>query len=97
MNKPGATQLATIATSQLTTIAGGVMDPIYRLPAPSSPNGRCLWPSYPPAPRPSSPPWAPAWPSPFGLPIEFPVHRIMPGVRSGILGQGRPTHPYYGV
>jgi hypothetical protein len=97
MNKPGTTQLPTIATSQLTTIAGGVMAPIYRLPDPGCTPGIRRPPSYPPAPRPSTPPWAPYWPSRSGLQSPTPCHPGMPGIESGFPGQGQPTHHYYGV
>lgn len=96
MNKPGATQLTTISTSQLTTIAGGVMDPIYRLPNPSNSHGGWSPPSYPPTQRPSTPPWAPFWPSHSGPPSSIPCHPVMPRF-GGLLDQGQPTHQYYGV
>ena len=95
MNKPGTTQLATIETSQLTTITGGVINPIYRLPTPSNPNGGCVPPSYPPAPRPSPNPWAPGWSYPY--PSRLPIYHNLPGVPYGCPDLGRPTHHYYGV
>lgn len=93
MNKPDTTQLPTIATSQLTAIAGGVVNPSYRLPSPSRPNGGCVPPSYPPAPRPSPNPWAPGW----GYPSKLPIYHNLPWGQPGCLDQGRPTHQYYGV
>jgi|SRR5882672_2398241 len=97
MNKPGTTQLTTIATSQLTTIAGGVMAPIYRLPDPSSSPGGCHPPSYPPTQRPSSPPWAPYSPSQSALPSPTPCHPARPGSVSWSWGLNQATHHYYGV
>lgn len=81
MNQPGAPQLATITTSQLSTIVGGVVSPDYRL---AYPGGPCGWhlPSQPAAPH--APPHPPAPHPPTYPPAKPPTcHPVAP-----------PTLPY---
>lgn len=82
MNHPGTPQLATIAPSQLTTLTGGVVAPIYRLPSPGGSYSRWGSASHPSAPPPASHSSAPppachsAFPS---LPPYDPFeHRFVP-------------------
>ena len=91
MNKPGTTQLATIASSQLTTIAGAIIDPIVRPPAPDRWCGGWAPQYHPCAPRPSSHPSTPPWPS------LLPYHPVRVGVGSWSPGHGDATHHYYGA
>lgn len=81
-DQPGAEQLNAIETSQLSTIAGGVIAPAYRLSYPSGP--RVGW--YPPIHHPAPPqtcyppappthPLGPFWPGFFGGGYGFPRGR----------------------
>ena len=97
MNKPGTTQLATIASSQLTTIAGGIIDPIFRPPAPDRWRGGWFPQSTPFPLRPSSHPSPPPWPSHSAIPSVLPYHPVGIGVGSWSPGRGDATHHYYGV
>ena len=100
MNKPGTPQLATIASSQLTTIAGGIIDPIIpivRLPDPDRWRGGWFSSGNTSPPRPWNHPSTPPWPSHSAIPSVLPYHPVGIGAGSRSPGHGDATHHYYGV
>ncbi len=76
-DQSGAEQLGAIATSQLPTIAGGVMSPNYRLSHPSGSYREWYPPSYPSAPPPVCHPTPPP---------TFPFRPFSPGFFGGGFG-----------